>query len=81
MPSDRAGKKPGASTGRRTLSDQRVSERGLRTDYDPRPPLRMLWKELSIQAGAAKRAGQTERVETLIRTLKAIYEVLRDADM
>jgi hypothetical protein len=80
MPSDRAGETTCASPGRRPLTFLRGSERGLRTDYDPRPPLRKLWKELSMEAGAAKKAGQMERVESLIRTLKAIYEILDECD-
>lgn len=37
-----------------------------------RSPLRKLWKQLSWRAGEAKRAGQTERAETLIEILRIV---------
>jgi hypothetical protein len=42
-----------------------------------RPPLVLLWKELSIKAGAAKRAGQTERAEAFIEVLKRVASLQR----
>ena len=43
-----------------------------------RSPLHLLWKELSIKVGAAKRDGKTERAAALIEVLQRIATFQRE---
>lgn len=67
-----AAETPAGSGGARTSQVLRGSKRGSQKLYSLRSPLRGLWKQFSIEVGEAKKAGQTERAETLIHVLKSI---------
>lgn len=79
MPSGRSDQTPGASIGAPIPHLRRVSGKGLRTSAHPQPQLRKMWKWLSIEVGAAKRAGAIERAQAFIEVLKRIDAMATNA--
>lgn len=71
-PSDRDGGSPPYTNHPRVPEISRHSVRRARTFQGPRSPLDQLWKDISKQCGAAKRANDQPRLETLIDVLKMI---------
>ncbi len=74
--SERAEKTPGATIGTPGSQTVKGSARGA-SQLSRRSPLIRIWKELSWRVGAARKARQTERAETLVEILRVVASIQR----
>jgi hypothetical protein len=77
MSSDRAGNETCCIIRPQPRSDTKRAGKGSLKPLGQRPLLRHLWNDLAKKVGAAKRAGQQERVEVYIEVLKKIAKIQR----
>jgi hypothetical protein len=72
LSSDRAGASPVAAASPAASNGLTMPSKGRVSARSRRAPLRLLWKELAVKVGKAKREGNLERAQAFIEVLRRI---------